>query len=161
MSHQQQTLAAIREGNLPLAVAQATLWLDEGNNRPEALRCRRDLLLAAGMAAEATADALELTTHSAARPEDFLTAAALSIAEGKTEEALTLYDRAVTLHPHSAPLLKARGALKYRLGDTAAAAEDLKAALALDPNIADSELEGRHSATRKPHTATAACAGKR
>ena len=57
------------------------------------------------------------------------------------EEALTIYSNAIDTLPDFAEAYMARGAVKHHLKDLAGAAEDLKQALTLKPELAE-QFEG-------------------
>lgn len=70
-------------------------------------------------------------------------------ASGRADKALALYDEAVAEMPDFAEAFKQRGGVKLRLKDTAGAADDLKRALELRPELGEafdgefSNLENR------------------
>ena len=61
--------------------------------------------------------------------------------EKRWEEAFTIYSNAIETIPDFAEAYMARGAVKHHLKDLAGAAEDLKKALTLKPELAE-EIEG-------------------
>jgi tetratricopeptide (TPR) repeat protein len=61
--------------------------------------------------------------------------------EKRWKEALTIYEEAIERLPSFAEAYMARGAVKHHLGDLAGAAEDLKQALTINPDLAK-HLEG-------------------
>jgi len=65
---------------------------------------------------------------------------------GDLEQALTAVDRLLLIHPDSAPELRDRGLLLYRLDRYAAALESLRAYLEARPDALDREVIERHVA---------------
>lgn len=60
---------------------------------------------------------------------------------GRNEQALELFDRAVTADPTDAAALYQRGSTRAKLGNYAGAEQDMRAALAVRPDFPEAQLE--------------------
>jgi len=87
----------------------------------------------AGMPAEVKPEMLERTSGRAFLLRWLMNLRGVYLSRGDLPRALLVVDRLVSLAPRDKALLRDRGLLAARLGATTAAREDLKRALAMDP----------------------------
>ena len=139
----QQAQAAAAAGNDLMAVALLTQALAADSSDVEARRMRAAVLLRMQQWHEVLADTQLLTTASSPSATDFLLHADAQNALGNNAEALSAYDAAIRLSPTLAEAYLHRGSVKMRLHDNAGAADDLKQALTLKPELAK-EADGVH-----------------
>lgn len=67
--------------------------------------------------------------------ENLMYAASLCISQGKTEDAILLYDKVLALMPDYAKAYYERGRARHLAGDLLGASNDLKRAFQLSPEL--------------------------
>ncbi len=117
-----------------LCDADALLALDTGKLENALLRA--DLLALDGQVENAIAAYFSLLAEKPTAGNVVLRLGTLLQREKRWKEALTIYGEAIERIPSFAEAYMARGAVKHHLGDLAGAAEDLKHALTLNPELA-------------------------
>ena len=140
---------ALRHGNIRDATMHFSDALDWDPTQIEARlargRCRRDL----GDAAGAMSDFLLSQDYAAHSPEPHVEMGDLFFARKDYSRAIGHYDDALQLQPEHAMALCRRGISHHHIRRHSQAAEDLKQAARLDPNIPNIARYIRMAATRR------------
>ncbi len=138
---QAEVLLAIARGhgleeNSDAAIQALERALEAAPEHPQALQLMADLLTRAGRGEEADAYLARIPEDAALPPDMLLNRGIDYYNEGNMEEALKLFDRAVTGNPEMAESYYYRGLVYLGQGKNAEAAADLKKLLELDPDNA-------------------------
>lgn len=88
-----------------------------------------------------------MTTHNQPSPlvENLMFAASMCVAQDKADDAILLYDKVIALMPDYAIAFYERGRARHQAGDVQGAAEDLKHAFLLSPEL-EKEISGQFHA---------------
>lgn len=138
LAHYQLAQAKLGKGDVVTAIAQLTLSIALNEQRGEARLLRAQTLLRMGELKGAREDIDWLLNHTEDHEDVLMMAARLSVAEGKQEEALSIYNKVEEMNPFQLDVLRERGRLKMDMGDKKGAEEDMRHLLELNPG----ELEG-------------------
>ena len=130
--------ASLGKGDPISAVAQLTKSILLSEQRGEARLLRAQTLLRLGELKGAREDIDWLLAHTEDHEDVLMLAARLSAAEGKTDEAITIYNKVEEMNPFQLDALRERGRLKMDADDKKGAEEDMRKLLELNPG----ELEG-------------------
>ena len=138
MAHYQMAQAQLGQGDAVGAIAQLTqaIALDEQLGDARLLRART--LLRMHELKGAREDTDWLMEHTDSHEDVLMMNARLTAAEGKTDEAIEIYDRVEEQNPFQLDALRERGRLKMEKGDKDGAEQDMRKLLELNPG----ELEG-------------------
>lgn len=131
-----QALLGQRDAVKAIAHLTQAIALDE--QRGEARLLRAQTLLSMGELKGAREDTDWLLDHTDDHEDVLLMAARLATAEGKTDEALSIYNKVEELNPFQLDALRERGRLKMDMGDKQGAEDDMRKLLELNPG----ELDG-------------------
>ena len=81
--------------------------------------------------------------------ENLMYAASMCMTQGKADDAILLYDKVIDLMPNYANAYYERGHARHQTGNPQGAAEDLKYAFQLSPEL-EKEITGQfHAGTQK------------
>ena len=138
LAHYQLAQAKLGLGDDVTAIAQLTQSIALNEQRGEARLLRAQTLLRMGDLKGAREDIDWLLNHTDDHEDVLMMAARLSVAEGKQEEALSIYNKVSELNPFQLDALRERGRLKMDMGDKKGAEEDMRHLLELNPG----ELDG-------------------
>lgn len=138
LAHYQLAQAKLGLGDDVTAIAQLTQSIALNEQRGEARLLRAQTLLRMGDLKGAREDIDWLLNHTVDHEDVLMMAARLSVAEGKQEEALFIYNKVSELNPFQLDALRERGRLKMDMGDKKGAEEDMRHLLELNPG----ELDG-------------------
>ena len=130
--------ASLGKGDAINAVAQLTKSILLNEQRSEARLLRANILLRMGELKGAREDVDWLLNHTEDHEDVLMMAARVSAAEGKTAEAIKIYNKVEEMNPFQLDALRERGRLKMDSGDKKGAEEDMRKLLELNPG----ELEG-------------------
>lgn len=133
------TFVQMGQNKEALCDAEALISLDP--SKLENALLRADLLALDGQTENAIAAYFSLLSEKPTAGNVVLRLGTLLQREKRWKEALTIYEEAIERLPSFAEAYMARGAVKHHLGDLAGAAEDLKQALTINPDLAK-HLEG-------------------
>ena len=139
---QQYALAARGQGNLDEAVARLSKAIELDESLGEARLLRGQVLLQKGDTAGAQADAEWLADQIGDHEDVLLLEARIAHAEGRDDDALLLYNKVHEVNPFQLDAFRERGRIYYERGDKAAAEEEMKKLLELNPDeMGDGEPE--------------------
>ena len=137
-AHYQLAQAQLGQGDAINAIAQLTQAIALNEQLGEARLLRAQTLMRMGELKGAREDTDWLLAHTEEHEDVLLMAARLSAAEGKTDEALLIYNKVEEMNPFQLDALRERGRLKMDSGDKKGAEEDMRKLLELNPG----ELDG-------------------
>ena len=139
---QQYALAARGQGELAVAVERLTKAVELDETQGDARLLRGQVLLQMGDTAGAKADADWLQEHVGDHEDVLLLQARIAHAEGRDDDALFIYNKVNDVNPFQLDAFRERGSIYYDRGDKAAAEEEMKKLLELNPNeLGDGEPE--------------------
>ena len=119
-----------------VATLKRALEVSAEDDDADTLRLLVDMLMAAGREAEAAPYLAKLPAGTSVDPTTILNLGINRYNEGKMEEALAQFERAVRENPSFGPAYYYRGLANLGLGKTAEAKADFQKFLELDPNHA-------------------------
>lgn len=137
-AHYQLAQAQLGQGDAINAIAQLTQAIALNEQLGEARLLRAQTLMRMGELKGAREDTDWLLAHTEEHEDVLMMAARLSAAEGKTDEALLIYNKVEEMNPFQLDALRERGRLKMDSGDKKGAEEDMRKLLELNPG----ELDG-------------------
>lgn len=137
-AHFQMAQALLGQGDNVTAIAHLTQAIALNEQRGEARLLRAQTLMRMGELKGAREDTDWLLNHTDDHEDVLLMAARLATAEGKKEEAITIYNKVEELNPFQLDVLRERGRLKMDMGDKQGAEQDMRHLLELNPG----ELDG-------------------
>lgn len=137
-AHFQMAQAMLGQGDNVTAIAHLTKAIALNEQRGEARLLRAQTLMRMGELKGAREDTDWLLNHTDDHEDVLLMAARLATAEGKKEEAITIYNKVEELNPFQLDVLRERGRLKMDMGDKQGAEQDMRHLLELNPG----ELDG-------------------
>lgn len=137
-AHFQMAQAMLGQGDNVTAIAHLTQAIALNEQRGEARLLRAQTLMRMGELKGAREDTDWLLNHTDDHEDVLLMAARLATAEGKKEEAITIYNKVEELNPFQLDVLRERGRLKMDMGDKQGAEQDMRHLLELNPG----ELDG-------------------
>lgn len=137
-AHYQLAQAQLGQGDAINGIAQLTQAIALNEQLGEARLLRAQTLMRMGELKGAREDTDWLLAHTEEHEDVLLMAARLSAAEGKTDEALLIYNKVEEMNPFQLDALRERGRLKMDSGDKKGAEEDMRKLLELNPR----ELDG-------------------
>ncbi len=137
-AHYMMAQALLGQGDTVKAIAHLTQAIALNEQRGEARLLRAQTLLRMGELKGAREDTDWLLDHTEDHEDVLLMAARLATAEGKNDEALSIYNKVEELNPFQLDVLRERGRLKMDMGDKQGAEEDMRHLLELNPG----ELDG-------------------
>lgn len=137
-AHYQLAQAQLGQGDAINGIAQLTQAIALNEQLGEARLLRAQTLMRMGELKGAREDTDWLLAHTEEHEDVLLMAARLSAAEGKTDEALLIYNKVEEMNPFQLDALRERGRLKMDSGDKKGAEEDMRKLLELNPG----ELDG-------------------
>ena len=137
-AHFQMAQALLGQGDNVTAIAHLTKAIALNEQRGEARLLRAQTLMRMGELKGAREDTDWLLNHTDDHEDVLLMAARLATAEGKKEEAISIYNKVEELNPFQLDVLRERGRLKMDMGDKQGAEQDMRHLLELNPG----ELDG-------------------
>ena len=138
LAHYQLGQALLGQGDTITAIAHLTQAISLSEQLGDARLLRASTLLRMGELKGAREDTDWLLDHTNDNEDVLMMAARLSVAEGKNDEALALYDKVAELNPFHLDVLRERGRLRMDMGDKKGAEDDMRKLIELNPG----ELEG-------------------
>lgn len=139
---QQYALAARGQGRLDEAVAHLTKAIELDDQLADARLLRGQVLLQKGDTAGATADADWLNDFVGEHEDVLLLQARIAHAEGRDDDAISIYNKVNDLNPFQLDAFRERGRIYYDRGDSAAAEDEMRKLLELNPSeLGDGEPE--------------------
>lgn len=142
--------AQVGQGKMIEAVAMFTKAISLNEALGDAYLHRGSLLLKMGDVQSADADADYLLSVVPDNEEVLMLKARIEHAKGKAAEAIAIYNKVIDVNPFNADAYKERGKVKFELGDTIGAKEDVEKLLELMPD-ALSNVSGDYSADGVEH----------
>ena len=130
---QQYAMAARGQGDLDVAVSRLTHAIELDETLGEARLLRGQVLLQKGDTAGAKADADWLRDNVGDHEDVLLLQARIAHAEGRDDDALNIYKEVNDVNPFQLDAFRERGRIYYERGDKAAAEEEMKKLLELNP----------------------------
>ena len=137
-AYYQLALASLGQGDSISAIAQLTKAITLNEQLGEARLLRAQTLLRMGELTGAREDTDWLLEHTDTHEDVLIMNARLTAAEGKTDEAILIYNNVEELNPFQLDVLRERGRLKMAKGDKQGAEQDMRKLLELNPG----ELDG-------------------
>ena len=138
MAHYMMAQAALGKADSINAIAQLTKAIALDEQLGDARLLRAQTLMRMGDMKSAREDTDWLLEHTDEQEDVMLQNARLTAAEGKTDEAIDIYNHVEELNPFQIEALRERGRLKMQKGDKKGAEEDMRKLLELNPG----ELDG-------------------
>ena len=138
MAHYMMGQAFMGQGNGVSCVAQLTMAVALNEQLGDARLLRAQILLKMGEMKGAREDMDWLLAHTEDNEDVLMMNARLTAAEGKTDDAIQIYDKVEEMNPFQQDALRERGRLKMDKGDKDGAEQDMRKLLELNPG----ELEG-------------------
>jgi tetratricopeptide (TPR) repeat protein len=138
MAHYMMAQASLGQGDSVSAIAQLTKTIALNEQLGDARLLRAQTLMRMGELAGAREDVDWLLEHTDDHEDVMMMNARLTAAEGKTDEAILIYNNVEELNPFQLDALRERGRLKMEKGDKDGAEQDMRKLLELNPG----ELEG-------------------
>lgn len=137
--------ARIGQGDLIMGIAQLTKAIALDETQGDARLLRGQTLLRMGDVDGAAADADYLIERLPEHEDVLLLKARVLVAQGKKQEAITIYNKVEEVNPFCIEVFRERGSLYFELGQTVQAKEDADKVLELDPQ-AMADVSGEYSA---------------
>lgn len=138
MAHYMMAQASLGQDNGVNAIAQLTMAIALNEQLGDARLLRAQTLLRMGELKASREDTDWLLEHTDDQEDVLMMNARLTAAEGKTDEAILIYDKVEEQNPFQLDALRERGRLKMEKGDKDGAEQDMRKLLELNPG----ELEG-------------------